>query len=283
MAWECIVDKLPIGQWVAVGVARLTEPAAGGVAFFSEGLESAVQAMTRVLVDCPPLLLLFIATFLIYRVRRSWGLTLFSAFALILIDNLAYREATLQTLVQVALASAICMFIGVPLGIAAAHRPWVYRVLHPLLDLMQTIPTFVYLIPTLMLFGLGIVPAMVSTIIFALPAPVRLTYLGLRDIPPPLIEAAKAFGYSPLARLWRVELPAAMPSIAAGLTQCIMLSLSMVVIAALVGAEGLGQPIVRALNTADMALGFEAGLAIVLLAIMLDRLCQSNSLSREKR
>lgn len=277
------MDKLPIGQWVAVGVARLTEPAAGGVAFFSEGLESAVQAMTRVLVDCPPLLLLFIATFLIYRVRRSWGLTLFSAFALILIDNLAYREATLQTLVQVALASAICMFIGVPLGIAAAHRPWVYRVLHPLLDLMQTIPTFVYLIPTLMLFGLGIVPAMVSTIIFALPAPVRLTYLGLRDIPPPLIEAAKAFGYSPLARLWRVELPAAMPSIAAGLTQCIMLSLSMVVIAALVGAEGLGQPIVRALNTADMALGFEAGLAIVLLAIMLDRLCQSNSLSREKR
>ncbi|WP_205836265.1 ABC transporter permease [Iodobacter violaceini] len=277
------MDKLPIGQWVAAGVARLTEPAAGGLAFFSDGLESAVQAMTRVLVACPPLLLLFIATFLIYRLRRSWGLTLFSALALILIDNLAYREATLQTLVQVALASAICMLIGVPLGIAAAHRPWVYRVLHPLLDLMQTIPTFVYLIPTLMLFGLGIVPAMVSTIIFALPAPVRLTYLGLRDIPPPLLEAAKAFGYSPLARLWRVELPAAMPGIAAGLTQCIMLSLSMVVIAALVGAEGLGQPVVRALNTADMALGFEAGLAIVLLAIMLDRLCQSNSLSREKR
>ncbi|STQ89058.1 ABC transporter permease [Iodobacter fluviatilis] len=277
------MDKLPIGQWVAAGVSQLTEHAAGGVAFFSDGLESAVQAMTRVLVACPPLLLLFIATFLIYRLRRSWGLTLFSAFALILIDNLAYREATLQTLVQVALASAICMLIGVPLGIAAAHRPWVYRVLHPLLDLMQTIPTFVYLIPTLMLFGLGIVPAMVSTIIFALPAPVRLTYLGLRDIPPPLLEAAKAFGYSPLARLWRVELPAAMPGIAAGLTQCIMLSLSMVVIAALVGAEGLGQPVVRALNTADMALGFEAGLAIVLLAIMLDRLCQSNSLSREQR
>ncbi|MFC7419781.1 ABC transporter permease [Iodobacter arcticus] len=277
------MDKLPIGQWVATGVAHLTEPAAGGVAFFSDGLEQVVQLITRVLVDCPPLLLLFVATLLIYRLRRSWGLALFSALALILIDNLAYREATLQTLVQVALASAICMLIGVPLGIAAAHRPWVYRVLHPLLDLMQTIPTFVYLIPTLMLFGLGIVPAMISTIIFALPAPVRLTYLGLRDIPPPLLEAAKAFGYSPLARLWRVELPAAMPSIAAGLTQCIMLSLSMVVIAALVGAEGLGQPIVRALNTADMALGFEAGLAIVLLAIMLDRLCQSNSLSREKR
>ncbi|WP_197432924.1 ABC transporter permease [Janthinobacterium sp. B9-8] len=277
------MDKLPIGQWVATGVARLTEPAAGGVAFFSDGLEQVVQLITRVLVDCPPLLLLFVATLLIYRLRRSWGLALFSALALILIDNLAYREATLQTLVQVALASAICMLIGVPLGIAAAHRPWVYRVLHPLLDLMQTIPTFVYLIPTLMLFGLGIVPAMISTIIFALPAPVRLTYLGLRDIPLPLLEAAKAFGYSPFARLWRVELPAAMPSIAAGLTQCIMLSLSMVVIAALVGAEGLGQPIVRALNTADMALGFEAGLAIVLLAIMLDRLCQSNSLSREKR
>jgi glycine betaine/proline transport system permease protein len=276
-----IVDKLPLGQWVAEGVAWMIGPAAGGLAMLSDGLETLVQGLSRALIECPPLLLVFVLSCLIYRLRRRWGLALFAALALLLIDNLGYRAATLQTLVQVALATSICMLIGVPLGIVAAHRPWVYRLLQPLLDLMQTIPTFVYLIPTLMLFGLGIVPALVSTIIFALPAPVRLTYLGLRDVPSALLEAGKAFGYSPFARLWRVELPAAMPSIAAGLTQCIMLSLSMVVIAALVGAEGLGQPIVRALNTADMALGFEAGLSIVLLAMVLDRLCQSRSLVRE--
>ncbi|MDW5415994.1 ABC transporter permease subunit [Iodobacter sp. CM08] len=269
------MDKLPLGQWVAEGVAWMIGPAAGGLAMLSDGLEALVQGLSRALIECPPLLLVFVLSGLIYRLRRRWGLALLAALALLLIDNLGYRAATLQTLVQVALATSICMLIGVPLGIVAAHRPWVYRLLQPLLDLMQTIPTFVYLIPTLMLFGLGIVPALVSTIIFALPAPVRLTYLGLRDVPSPLLEAGKAFGYSPFARLWRVELPAAMPSIAAGLTQCIMLSLSMVVIAALVGAEGLGQPIVRALNTADMALGFEAGLSIVLLAMVLDRLCQS--------
>jgi glycine betaine/proline transport system permease protein len=156
----------------------------------------------------------------------------------------------------------------------AAHRPRFYTVLRPILDLMQTIPTFVYLIPTLILFGLGVVPGLISTVIFALPAPIRLTYLGVSRVPLPLIEAGQSFGASPSQLLWKVELPYAMPTIMAGLTQCIMLSLSMVVIAALVGADGLGKPVVRALNTVNVARGFEAGLAIVLLAIMLDRLCR---------
>jgi glycine betaine/proline transport system permease protein len=144
--------------------------------------------------------------------------------------------------------------------------------LQPVLDLMQTVPTFVYLIPTLTLFGLGVVPGLISTIIFAIAAPIRLTYLGISEVPQDILEAGRSFGASKRQLLFRIELPAATSSIAAGVTQCIMLSLSMVVIAALVGADGLGKPVVRALNTVDIASGFEAGLAIVLLAILLDRI-----------
>jgi glycine betaine/proline transport system permease protein len=162
----------------------------------------------------------------------------------------------------------------------AAHRPWVYTLMRPILDLMQTVPTFVYLIPTLVLFGLGVVPGLISTIIFAIAAPIRLTYLGVTRVPEELIEAGKAFGANRTKLLYKVELPAALPSIMAGITQCIMLSLSMVVIAALVGADGLGKPVVRALNTVNISQGFEAGLAIVLVAIILDRLCKAPN-SRE--
>ena len=144
---------------------------------------------------------------------------------------------------------------------------------------MQTIPTFVYLIPTLILFGLGVVPGLISTVVFALAAPVRLTSLGISEVPRSLLEAGDAFGCTHLQRLWRIELPHAMPTILAGLTQCIMLSLSMVVIAALVGADGLGKPVVRALNTVNIEKGFEAGLAIVIVAILLDRLCRQRKIS----
>ena len=171
-------------------------------------------------------------------------------------------------------ATFFCMLIGVPVGSAAAHRPWLYAAIRPVLDLMQTIPTFVYLIPTLILFGLGVVPGLISTIIFAIPAPIRLTQLGIASVPKQLVEAGEAFGATRSQLLWKVELPHALPTIMAGLTQCIMLSLSMVVMAALVGAAGLGQPVVRALNTVNIAMGFEAGLAIVILAILLDRVCR---------
>jgi ABC-type proline/glycine betaine transport system permease subunit len=137
---------------------------------------------------------------------------------------------------------------------------------------MQTLPTFVYLIPTLVLFGLGVVPGLISTVIFALPAPIRLTHLGISSVPRALLEAGESFGATRLQMLWKVELPSAAPTIVAGITQCIMLSLSMVVIAALVGAGGLGVPVVRALNTVQVGTGFEAGFVIVLLAIVLDRI-----------
>ncbi|MDP9572565.1 UNVERIFIED_ORG: glycine betaine/proline transport system permease protein [Agrobacterium larrymoorei] len=204
--------------------------------------------------------------------RRSIGMPLFTALGLLLIINLGYWKATTETLALVIAASSVCMLIGVPLGILAARRKWVYSFMRPVLDLMQTIPTFVYLIPALVLFGLGMVPGLIATVIFSVPAPIRLTRLGIISTPPALVEAAVAFGATPSQVLRKVELPFAMPQIMAGLTQTIMLSLSMVVISALVGANGLGVPVVRALNTVNIAMGFEAGLCIVIVAIILDRL-----------
>ena len=169
-------------------------------------------------------------------------------------------------------ACLVCMGLGVPIGIALAHRPRLFRALRPVLDLMQTLPTFVYLIPAIVFFGIGMVPGLIATVIFVLPAPIRLTQLGISATPQPLLEAAQAFGATPRQTLWKVELPYAVPQIMTGLNQTIMLSLSMVVIAALVGANGLGVPVVRALNSVNTALGFESGFIIVVVAIMLDRI-----------
>jgi glycine betaine/proline transport system permease protein len=178
----------------------------------------------------------------------------------------------IKSLILVLLATLICVLIGIPLGILSNRYKYFYSFLRPILDLMQTIPTFVFLLPTLMLFGLGVVPGLISTIIFAVAAPIRLTYLGLSQVPVELKEAADSFGASSWQKLIKIEIPHAYTSILAGITQCIMLSLSMVVVAALVGAEGLGEPVVRALNTINIAQGMESGLSIVILAIILDQL-----------
>jgi choline ABC transporter permease protein len=220
----------------------------------------------------PSWLLIIAMGILAFVLRRSWALTVFVLLALLFILNQGYWEATLETLSLVVVATLASALIGVPLGIAAAHRPRLFAAMRPVLDLMQTLPTFVYLIPTLVLFGLGVVPGLISTVIFALPAPIRLTHLGISSVPRPLIEAGEAFGATPMQLLWKVELPSAAGTIIAGITQCIMLSLSMVVIAALVGAGGLGVPVVRALNSVQVGMGFEAGFTIVLLAIILDRI-----------
>jgi glycine betaine/proline transport system permease protein len=219
----------------------------------------------------PALLLIAALTAGAFFLHRSPALTVFIAGSLLLIDNLGYWDATIQTFSLVLFSTGVCVLFGVPIGIAAAHRPWLYKFLHPILDLMQTIPTFVYLIPTLVLFGLGVVPGLISTVIFAIPAPIRLTHLGISSVPRHLLDVGEAFGATRRQLLFKIELPHALPTIMAGITQCIMLSLSMVVIAALVGADGLGKPVVRALNSVNIAMGFEAGLAIVILAIILDR------------
>ncbi|WP_426385518.1 choline ABC transporter permease subunit [Pseudomonas brassicacearum] len=267
-------EKLPLGEHIARYVEWLTQHGAGVFDAISLSLSGVISAFTSALLWFNPLASIAVFALLAYYIQRKASLTLFVTLSFLLIFNLGYWQETMETLAQVTFATLVCVVIGVPLGIVAAHRPWFYAALRPVLDLMQTVPTFVYLIPTLTLFGLGVVPGLISTVVFAIAAPIRLTYLGIRDVPDELMDAGKAFGCSRRQLLSRIELPHAMPSIAAGITQCIMLSLSMVVIAALVGADGLGKPVVNALNTADISMGFEAGLAIVLLAIILDRICK---------
>ncbi|WP_336332351.1 choline ABC transporter permease subunit [Pseudomonas putida] len=269
-----IDQKIPLGQYIASFVEWLTQNGANYFDAIAQGLEFMIHGVTSALTWFNPFVLIALFAALAHLIQRKWALTAFVALSFLLILNLGYWQETMETLAQVTFATVVCVAIGVPLGIVAAHKPMFYTAMRPVLDLMQTVPTFVYLIPTLTLFGLGVVPGLISTVVFAIAAPIRLTYLGICDVPQELMDAGKAFGCSRRQLLTRIELPHAMPSIAAGVTQCIMLSLSMVVIAALVGADGLGKPVVNALNTADISLGFEAGLAIVLLAIMLDRICK---------
>jgi glycine betaine/proline transport system permease protein len=266
--------KIPLGTWLAGAVDFATQHGQGFFDFISAVLGGLIDGLTWLLLlpPAPLLILLFIGG--AYALHRSIGLCAFIALGLLLVVNLGYWVALVQTLALVFSATLFCIVIGVPLGIAAAHRPVMYQVMRPVLDLMQTIPTFVYLIPTLVLFGLGAVPGLISTVIFSIPAPIRLTHLGVTSVPVALREAGEAFGATKAQLLWKVELPYALPTIMAGITQCIMLSLSMVVIAALVGADGLGKPVIRALNTVNVSMGFEAGLAIVVLAIILDRVCK---------
>ena len=274
-------NKIPLGVWIKAFVEFLNDNAAWFFDFIADVLGFTINGIIDVLQWMPPLLLVAIFTALAYGLHRSWRLGLMVAGSLLLIVNMGYWEQTIETLALVVFATLLCMVVGIPVGIAAAHRPWLYTALRPVLDLMQTIPTFVYLIPTLILFGLGVVPGLISTVIFAIPAPIRLTHLGISSVPKPLIEAGESFGATKRQLLWKVELPHAMPTIMAGVTQCIMLSLSMVVIAALVGADGLGKPVVRALNTVNIAKGFEAGLAIVIVAILLDRVCKRRGTKTE--
>jgi glycine betaine/proline transport system substrate-binding protein len=264
--------KIPIGDAVATLIDYVKAHGRSVFDGVSAVIRGSVNGLNAALTFIPsPILILAIAA-LTWFLRRSVALVAFVAVALLFIINQGYWQATLETLALVMVAALFSALIGVPLGIAAAHRPKLYAAMRPVLDLMQTLPTFVYLIPTLVLFGLGVVPGLISTVIFALPAPIRLTHLGISSVPKSLIEAGEAFGATRTQMLWKVELPGAAPTIIAGITQCIMLSLSMVVIAALVGAGGLGVPVVRALNTVQVGMGFEAGFVIVLLAIILDRI-----------
>ncbi|AZB56017.1 choline ABC transporter permease subunit [Cereibacter sphaeroides] len=264
--------KLPVGRWSKMGFDWLN---ANGGPFFnliSRMMQAVIDAMLNVLDAAPPLLVIAILAALAWVLQRNWRVTALVVAGFAFILNQGYWDETMQSLTLIVLACVTCMAIGVPLGIAAAHRPRLYQAMSPVLDLMQTLPTFVYLIPAIVFFGLGMVPGLIATVIFVLPAPIRLTHLGIASTPMALKEAATAFGATPRQRLWKVELPYAFPQIMTGLNQTIMLSLSMVVIAALVGANGLGVPVVRALNTVNTALGFESGFIIVVVAIVLDRM-----------
>jgi glycine betaine/proline transport system permease protein len=263
--------KIPVGRFAA----DIFDWLQANGAWFFDGL---AEIMTRlidgflwVLQTPPELVVVAFFALLAWWLQKSWKMALFVVIGFLFIINQGYWKETTESLTLVVSACLVCMAIGVPVGIATAHRPNLYKVLQPVLDLMQTLPTFVYLIPAIVFFGIGMVPGLLATVVFVLPAPIRLTHLGVISTPMPLLEAADSFGATGWQKLTKVELPYAMPQIMAGLNQAIMLSLSMVVVAALVGANGLGVPVVRALNQVNTALGFESGFIIVVVAIMLDR------------
>ena len=265
-------NKIPVGKTAKAVFGWMQDNAGGFFDLLAAFLEALIDGILWCLQTPHPLIVIGLFVVLTWFLQRSWKICLLVAIGFLFIVNQGYWEETTESLTLVLCACLVCMVVGVPIGIAAAHRPRLYSAISPILDLMQTLPTFVYLIPAIVFFGIGMVPGLIATVIFVVPAPIRLSHLGVSSTPTSLLEAADAFGATPMQKLIKVELPFALPQIMAGLNQTIMLSLSMVVIAALVGADGLGVPVVRALNQVNTALGFESGFVIVVLAIILDRM-----------
>ena len=243
------------------------------------GLAGAIEQILS--VPAPWLLAPLIAILAAWRVSLSFAIL--SLLGLNLVLFMGLWQPMISTLALVIAASLLALIIGIPIGILSARRQHIWAITRPVLDLMQTMPAFVYLIPAVMFFGTGLVPSTIATLIFSMPPVVRLTYLGIRQVPVDLIEAGRAFGCSERQLLWKVQLPNALPTLMAGVNQTIMLALSMVVIASMIGGGGLGDVVLRGIQQLDVGLGFEGGLAVVILAVILDRLTQSLAASNFSR
>jgi len=275
--------RIPFGEYAKNAVDYLTTNYDTVFDSFTKIFEKIIEGTADLLIAIPALVLIVLTAALAYYLQRSWKLVIFAVMGLLLTLNFNLWSLTVQTFVLVIYSTLVSLLIGVPIGIVAARRPAFYQFISPILDLMQTLPTFVYLVPVLIFFGLGVVPALVATVIFVVPSPIRLTYLGISQVSKPLVEAGESFGCTRWQLLTKVKLPAAMPTIMAGVNQTIMLSLSMVVIAALVGASSLGKPVVLALNQRNVPLSVESGLGIVIVAILLDRIMkQRRQIPRRK-
>lgn len=263
--------RIPMGKWVVSFVDWLDHYLGGFFTFLKTVLRGAYQGIDYVFGQPPFWIILLVLAALAWYLS-GWKLAAGTAVGLLLIASLGQWDNAMSTLSLVLLASVIATLISIPLGILAARNDTASGIIRPILDFLQTMPAFVYLIPALMFFGVGVVPGIVATIVFALAPGVRLTELGIRGVDPEVVEAGYAFGSTPGRILRQIQLPLALPSIMAGINQVIMLSLSMVVIAGMVGAGGLGEQVVASLNRIDIGLGFEAGLSVVVLAMILDRL-----------
>jgi glycine betaine/proline transport system permease protein len=268
--WED--SKIPVGKLASDFFDFLQDDFGWFFDGLSDLMSALIDGLLWVLQTPHPLILVAIAVGLTWVLQRSITTCALVLAGFLFVMNQGYWDPMTESLTLVLSSCIVCMAVGVPIGIAAAHRPKLYAWVKPVLDLMQTLPPFVYLIPAIVFFGIGMVPGLIATVIFVLPAPIRMTTLGIASTPQALLEAAEAFGATGTQKLLKVELPWALPQIMAGLNQTIMLSLSMVVVAALVGADGLGVPVVRALNSVNTALGFESGFIIVVVAIVLDRM-----------
>lgn len=265
---------IPVGDFFEFLINWLTENLGGFFDLITVTVKTFLVGIENVLLFPHPILMIILLSALAWYVSGK-GVGVFTVIGLFVVEGMDMWEGTMETLALIITAVFIALLVGIPLGIWASKNSTVEKITRPVLDFMQTMPAFVYLIPAVLFFGLGEVPGIIATLIFAMPPAVRLTNLGIRQVPEEIREAALAFGSDSRQMLFKVELPVALPTILAGVNQTIMLALSMVVIAALIGAGGLGQPVVTGLQQLDIGLGFEGGLAIVILAVFLDRVTQS--------
>lgn len=269
---------IEIGSWIADQVNDLIRLIVGHVGLFfravSDGIENAYEAITDVMQIVPApfteVALIVVLALILWRVA-GWKVALGSAGGLVLVALLGLWQHAIDTLVLVLLATMLSLLVSIPTGIIMGLSDRYERFMRPVLDLMQTMPAFVYLIPVVMFFGVGVVPAVFATMIFAMPPPIRLTNLGIRGVSGEVIEAARSFGATRFQMLRKVQIPLAIPTIMAGVNQCIMLSLSMAVISSMIGAGGLGGEVLRGITRLDVGHGFIAGVSIVCMAIILDR------------
>lgn len=269
-----LIPRIPINHWTNQAIDNAQLKWGSSFDQFSDSLKSMIEGMQAGLMAIPPeLFIIVVAALAWWLVNKK--VAIFSIIGLILIENMGLWEPTMATLALVISSVLLCIIIGLPLGILAGKSNTAHRIITPILDFMQTLPAFVYLLPAVAFFHLGVVPAVIATLIFAMPPVIRLTDLGIKSVPVELIELGHSFGSTFWQMLIKIELPIARPTIMAGINQCIMLSLSMVVVAAMIGAKGLGGEVWRAIQRLDSGNGFEAGLAIVIIAIILDRITQS--------
>ncbi|MGP5639984.1 ABC transporter permease [Brachybacterium tyrofermentans] len=268
---DSLIPRTPVGDWAESGIDWLTQNASGLFDLISTMFNFLVGNLTYGLTALEPLVMIVILA-LIAWIVRSWKLALGTALTFLLVLSMEQWVHMMETMALVLVATVIAVLIAVPVGILAARSRLVSSIVRPIMDFMQTMPAFVYLIPAVTFFSIGVVPGMVATIIFALPPGVRMTELGIRQVDGETVEAGEAFGASPWQILRGIQLPLAVPTIMAGVNQVIMLSLSMGVIAGMIGAPGLGKEVVAAISGLDLALGVEAGLGVVILAVYLDRL-----------
>ena len=268
------IPRIPIGHTIETFLDFLVDKFAFATIAFTEVMESFIRILEDGMLFLPPWLFILLASALVLWLAKNRNIVILTFVGLLLIWNMDLWPATISTIALVILATMTAIILAIPLGIVAALSQTVYRIVWPILDVMQTMPAFVYLIPAIPFFGLGKVAAIFATVIFSMPPAIRLTCLGIRQVPYELIECADSFGTNRWQKLVKLQIPLATPTIMAGVNQTVMLALSMVVIASMIGARGLGGEVWRAIQRLQMGNGFEAGIAIVIVAIILDRVLQ---------
>ena len=275
--------RIPVGDVFEGLVNALKNNYSGFFRGLGSIIETLLDTVAKILNAPPSIVIVLIITAIVFWFTRRKLTTVLSFLGLLLINNMQLWSETMDTLSLVLVSALICFIIGIPLGIWSAKSKIVEKIVKPILDFMQTMPAFVYLIPAVLFFKIGDVPGVVATVIFATPPAVRLTNLGIRQVPAEIIEASRSFGSTSSQMLFKVQLPMALPTILAGVNQTIMLSLSMVVIAAMIGAGGLGEKVLSGITQLKIGLGFESGVAVVILAMILDTVTQSLGGKRKRK